>query len=44
MPQKSPTFFHNASGDIEDVIVTLESTAEAETVDRPRIASAARAV
>jgi hypothetical protein len=37
MPQKSPTFFHSASGDIDDVMVTLESNAKAEAVDMPRI-------
>jgi hypothetical protein len=44
MPQKSPTFFHSASGDIDDVIVTLDSKAQAETVDMPRTAIAARTV
>ena len=29
MAQKSPIFFHRASGDIEDVIVTLDSSAKA---------------
>jgi hypothetical protein len=44
MPQKSPTFFHSASGDIDDVIVTLDSKAEAEAVDMPRTTIAAAQV
>jgi hypothetical protein len=35
MPQKSPTFFHSASGDIDEVMVTFESAAKAEAVDKP---------
>ena len=40
MPQKAPIFFHNASGDIEDVIVTLESTAKAAVLEISTVAAA----
>jgi hypothetical protein len=37
---KSPTFFHKASGDIEEVTVTLESSAKAAPVDISIVAAA----
>jgi hypothetical protein len=40
MRQKSATFFHKASGDIEEVTVTLESSAKAAPVDISTVAAA----
>jgi hypothetical protein len=42
--QKSPTFFHNASGDIDEVMVTLESSAKAMPVEINTVAAAAEIV
>jgi hypothetical protein len=39
MRQKSATFFHKASGDIEEVTVTLESSAKAAPVDISTVAA-----
>jgi hypothetical protein len=40
MQQKSPTFFHKAAGDIEEVTVTLQSSAKAAPVDISTVAAA----